>query len=259
QGPRGSTRSQLLPHARSGIYSLSLVIQRLLRTRKSTILICTFALVAGTTFADWISGNNISLAALYILPMMLGGVGLRPWATAVFAVGCSYLRSWFDVPGTPADLALRFLFAALAYLASGLFVTALVRNHQQTARHLTELRAEQARRSEAEEYLRVLADSSPAGIFTVDGAGLVLAANAAASRLFLLPADRPLQGRSIGAYLPFLSDTLRKHNETVGLCTATQCQGYRENGEIFLAHIWFSAYSTLEGKRLAAIVADSSD
>jgi len=177
----------------------------------------------------------------------------------LFAVACSYLRSWFDIPGTPADLALRFVFAALAYLASGLFVTALVRNHEQTARHLTEIRTEKARRSEAEEYLRVLAQSSPAAIFTVDGSGLVLAANAAANRLLLLSSDNPLQGRSIGSYLPFLAETLRKHNESLGLCTATQCQGYRDNGEIFLAHIWFSAYRTLEGKRLAAIVVDSSD
>ena len=209
--------------------------------------------------ADWISGNNISLAALYILPMMVGAVVLKPWETALFAVACSYLRSWFDIPGTPADLALRFVFAALAYLASGLFVTALVRNHEQTARHLTEIRTEKARRSEAEEYLRVLAQSSPAAIFTVDGSGLVLAANAAANRLLLLSSDNPLQGRSIGSYLPFLAETLRKHNESLGLCTATQCQGYRDNGEIFLAHIWFSAYRTLEGKRLAAIVVDSSD
>ncbi len=212
-----------------------------------------------TTLADWTTGHNISLAAVYILPMMLGAVVLKPWETGLFAVLCSYLRSWFDVPGTAADLALRFVFAALAYLASGLFVTALLRIHEQTARHLTEIRAEEVRRSEAEEYLRVLAESSPAAIFTVDGAGLVLAANASANRLFLLSTVNPLEGRSIGDYLPFLRDTLQKHKESVGLCTATQCQGYRDNGEIFLAHIWFSAYSTLQGRRLAAIVVDSSD
>ncbi len=159
------------------------MLQRLLRARKSTILASTVALVIATTVADWITGHNISLAAIYILPMIVGAVVLKPWETALLAVACSYLRSWFDVPGTPADLVLRFVFAALAYLASGLFVTALVRNHEQTARHLTEMRTEKARRSEAEEYLRVLAESSPAAIFTVDGAGLVLAANEAANRL----------------------------------------------------------------------------
>jgi two-component system, LuxR family, sensor kinase FixL len=235
------------------------MIAQLLRAKKSMILLCTGTLAVAATLADWVSGNNISLAALYILPVMLGAVVLNPWETALFAVVCSYLRSWFDVPGTPADLVLRFVFAALAYLASGLFVRALLRNHQQTARHLGEIRAEQARRSEAEGHLRVLAESSPAAIFTVDGGGLVLAANAAANRLFLLSAENRLQGRSITSHLPFLGETLRKHNESLGLRTATQCQGYRENGEIFLAHIWFSAYSTLEGKRLAAIVVDSSD
>ncbi len=222
-------------------------------------MLWTVALVVGTTWADWVTGHDISLAAIYILPMMVGAVVLNPWEIALFAVLCSYLRSSFDIPGTPADLALRFVFAALAYLASGLFVRALVRNHEQTTRHLNEMHAEKARRSEAEEYLRVLAESSPAAIFTVDRAGLILAANASANRLFLLSNDHPLQGRSIGGYLPFLDETLRKHKESVGLCTTTQCQGYRDNGEIFLAHMWFSAYSTLEGKRLAAIVVDSSD
>jgi two-component system sensor kinase FixL len=235
------------------------VIAQLLKTRKSTILLWTVALVIGTTTADWITGHNISLAAVYILPMMVGAVVLKPWETACFAIACSFLRSWFDVPGTPADLVLRFIFATMAYLLSGLFVAALVRNHQQTARHLSEMGTEQARRSEAEEYLRVLAESSPAAIFTIDGTGLVLAANASANRLFLLATEDPLQGRSIAGYLPFLGDTVQKHNESVGLRTATQCQGYRDNGEIFLAQIWFSAYSTLEGKRLAAIVVDSSD
>lgn len=67
--------------------------------------------------ADWVTGHDISLAAVYILPMMLGAIGLKRWEMAVFALACSYLRSWFHVPGTPADLALRFVFAALAYLA----------------------------------------------------------------------------------------------------------------------------------------------
>ncbi len=235
------------------------MIPRLLKARKATILLCTAGLIMVATLADWLTGNNISLAALYILPMMVGAVVLRPWETALVAIACSCLRSWFDVPGSPADLALRFVFAALAYLVSGLFVTALVRMHQQTARHLTEMRAEQSRRSEAEEHLRVLAESSPAAIFTVDGKGVTLAANAAANRLFLLSEGSTLEGRHIGGYLPFLGDAVRLHKDSVGLCAATQCQGYRDNGEIFLAHMWFSAYSTMEGKRLAAIVVDSSE
>ncbi|MCU1339600.1 MAG: putative sensory box sensor histidine kinase/response regulator [Bryobacterales bacterium] len=235
------------------------MIPKLLKAGKPKILASTAALVALTTLVDWASGNNISLAALYILPMMLGAVVLGPLEIAALAVLCSYLRYWFDVPGSPADLALRFVFAALAYFLSGLFVAGLVRKHEQAIRHLNQIQVEQTLRQDAEEQLRVLAESSPAGIFTVDGAGKVLAANTSANRLFMLPLDKTVQGRLISDYLPFLGEVLRLKKESVGLRTATQCQGFRENGEIFLAHIWFSSYSVSEGKRLAAIVVDSSD
>lgn len=235
------------------------MIPRLLKAKKSTVMIWTVALVVAATAADWLTGNNISLAAVYILPMMLGGLVLNPVETAIFAVACSSLRSIFDTPGTPIDLALRFVFAAFAYFISGLFVTGLVKSRQQTEEHLAEIKSEKARRSEAEEHLRVLAESSPAAIFTVDASGIVLAANASANRLFFLPPEASLERRQIGAYLPFLAEVLEKHKDSIGLRTATQCQGTRENGEIFLAHIWFSAYSTLEGKRMAAIVVDISD
>jgi len=235
------------------------MIRRLLHTGKPTILLWTAGLVTLSTVADWATGDNISLAALYILPMMLGAVVLRPVEVAVFALFCAYLRSWFDVPGPPADLALRFVFAALAYFLSGLFVTALLRNHQQAMQHLEQIQMEQTLRHEAEEQLRVLAESSPAAILTTDGAGTVLGANAAANRLFMIPTGKALSGRLIGDYLPLLAETLRHDKGSVGLRTATKCQGYRDNGEIFLAQMWFSRYLTPEGRRLAVIVVDSSE
>ena len=38
-----------------------------------------------------------------------------------------------------------------------------------------------------------------------------------------------------------------------------KCYGRREDGDIFLAHTWFSTYGAREGTRLAAIVVDSSE
>ncbi len=38
-----------------------------------------------------------------------------------------------------------------------------------------------------------------------------------------------------------------------------QCRGRRQNGEVFLADVWFSTYSTSAGSRLAAMVVDGSD
>jgi signal transduction histidine kinase len=235
------------------------MLVRLLRADKGEILFGTLATVVVVTVADWASGDNISLAALYMLPMMLGALALRPIETAAFAIFCSYLRSWFDVPGSPADLALRFVFAALAYFACGMFVTALLRNRDQAIHHLREIQVEQGLRREAEEQLRFLAEGSPAAILTIAADGVILAANDAARRLLLIPGARSLRGLYIASYLPVLADALRLDSESVDLRAEAKCQGRRENGEPFLAHIWFSKYLTQAGKRLAAIVVDESD
>jgi signal transduction histidine kinase len=71
--------------------------------------------------------------------------------------------------------------------------------------------------------------------------------------------NRSLQGQNIGGYLPVLSDAVRFQIGPETFRTAAQCQGQRENGEIFLAHTWFSSYLAPEGTRLAAIVVDSSE
>ena len=235
------------------------MIPKLLRAGKLKILTATAILAISATLLDWVTGNNVSLAALYIVPMMLGAVALRPIETAVFAVICSYLRSWFDIPGTPADLILRFVFAALAYFVSGLFVTGLVKNHQQATLHLAQIQREQKLRREVEEQLSLLAESSPAGILTMDEKGAVLAANSAAGRLLMIPEGETLKGRLVAGYFPLLADALRLDADLLGLRTSVKCQGHRDNGEMFLAHIWFSSYVAPEGKRLAAIVVDSSD
>src|ERR1700704_6255117 len=170
------------------------MLARLLKAGRPTILAFTIVLVVAATGLDWASGNNISLASLYIVPMMIGALALRPAEIGVLAVVCSYLRSWFDTPGSSSDLSLRFLFAALAYLASGLFITALLRNHAQAVEHLSQIQQEQQRRREAEERLRVLAESSPAAILTADATGMVLDANAAAHNLLMIKEPGALKG-----------------------------------------------------------------
>jgi two-component system, LuxR family, sensor kinase FixL len=235
------------------------MIALLLKAGKRNILSAAAALLLLTAVLDWAVGNNVSLAALYILPVMAGAVVLRLGETAALALLCSYLRGRFETSGSPPELILRFVFAALAYFLSGFFVTVLVRNHEVVIQHLAKLQVEQARRREAEEQLRLLAESSPATILTTDRKGIVLAANDAAGTLFSIAEGETLRGRNIGKYLPALEEALRVDVGPEGLRTAVQCQGYREHGEIFLAHIWFSSYLTEDGVRLAAIVVDSSE
>ena len=209
--------------------------------------------------ADWSVGNRASLGVFYILPMVLGATVLNRWETAGLAIVCASLRSCFDIPSPQLEMVLRFIFATLAYAVSALFVTALMRNRRMVEEHLKSVRSEQELRREAEEQLRLLVDSSPAAVITLDGAGVVLGANRAAGSLFAIPENETLKGRAIGEYLPVLSDALALTNMPDGFRTAAQCTARRSNGDVFLAHTWFSSYAVPEGTRLAAIVVDASE
>jgi two-component system, LuxR family, sensor kinase FixL len=230
----------------------------LLKAGRPRILASTAVLAAIVSLADWFVGHNVSLAALYILPMMLGAVVLGPWESAALSLLFSYIRAVFDVAGEPDDNILRFLFAALAYFLSALFVNALVRKHLQAVEHLSRIEYETSLRKDAEQQLQVLVESSPAAVLTTDGSGVVLDANSAASSLFAIPEGETLLSRSIVKYLPMLADALGVDADR-RLRTAAQCQGVRDNGEIFLANLWFSSYPVPDGKRLAAIIVDSSE
>ena len=216
------------------------------------------ALLVLIALADWKMGDRGSLGVLYILPMTIGAVICGPFETFLLASICAFLRAWFDIPAATPEVVLRFAFALLAYFACGLVVIALVRNRRQAVDHLAKLQMEQALRREAEEQLKLLVESSPAAILTLDHRGIVLAANKAANALFQIPNGKTLVGRPIAPYIPLLSDALGV-GSVEGFRTAAKCQGCRETGEIFLADTWFSSYQAPEGMRLAAIVVDSSE
>src|SRR5690349_3244356 len=90
------------------------------RLDKTKVLLAALGLVAFVAVIDWSAGNTISLGVLYILPMMLGALALRPAETAALAVLCAFLRFCFDVPSSRTEAWLRFLFASVSYFASGL-------------------------------------------------------------------------------------------------------------------------------------------
>ncbi|MDP9055683.1 MAG: ATP-binding protein [Acidobacteriota bacterium] len=232
----------------------------ILRTGRARIIAAVAALIVLIAIADWYVGIRASLGVFYILPMVAGATVFQSVGIVLLAFVCSGLRSLFDLPNPPyLEELLRFIFATLAYASCGLLVAALTRNKELNAAHVVRLRREQDLRREAEEQLRILVDSSPAAILTVDEAGTVLAANNATANLFMVPEGESVKGRSIGGYLPVLGEALRFDPGPEGFRTATQSQGRRDNGDIFLANTWFSSYRTSGGMRLAAIVVDSSE
>ncbi len=200
----------------------------------------------------------MSLGVLYIFPMMLGATVLRPWETAISAVFCAILRWRFDTPSAAADETLRSAFAIAGYLSAGLFVTAVVRNRQLMAESLQHLQVEQKLRHDAETQLQILVESSPAAIIIIDREGVVVAANRAADEVFAVGEGNSLRGANVAKYVPVLSDALHLQGTTDSFRTAVQCQGRRANGEIFLAHVWFSSHG--EGNyHISAIIVDSSE
>ena len=133
--------------------------------------------------ADWAVGNRMSLGVFYVLPMMLGARGTHAGPEIILlATACSSLRSKFDLPSPYVEMVFRFVFALIAYSACGLVVAALIRNRRVAMEHLEKNGHGTDSRREAEEQLKTLAESSPAAILTVDGDGIVIAANNSASR-----------------------------------------------------------------------------
>ena len=203
---------------------MTIVIARL-RT-----LAATSGLIALIATADWYAGTRASLGVFYILPMVMGATVLRWPGIILLAIVCSSLRSTFDLPHPPyIEELLRFVFATLAYASSGLLVAALIRNRELKIANLASVRREQELRREAEEQLRILADSSPAAILTVDETGTVLAANRATNTLFTIADGETMKGRAIGPYLQ-----LRRRRR---LCRAGWPRVLRGSRR---AQLWFS-------------------
>lgn len=238
---------------------LERAIARFLRVAKMRVLSAAAAQMVLIAIADWYVGNKASLGILYVLPMMTAATVTTPFQTVALAFVCSTLRAVFDIPTPHLERLLRFPFAVIAYASSGLIVTALIRNRRLVLDHLSRMRREEELRRSLEEQLKVLVESSPAAILTVDSAGYVLACNRAANELFLLPEDKTLQHKHIAEFLPLVAEALNFRPGSSDLRSAMQCQGRRQNGEIFLAHTWFSSYTTPQGPRLSAIVVDISE
>src|SRR5580704_17280951 len=230
-----------------------------LRGGTKAVLLKAGVLIAIIAIADWRADKDVTLGFLYLFPMLMVGSVLKRWQIGMVAALCTLLAEMFDsfdwrpAAGIPRDI---MIFAA--FLGMGLFVYEVVRSRQAALRHLQQIEAESEARRAAEEQLKVLVDSSPVAIFTADSDGTVVQANEAAHRLFALaPGD--LAGRSIRQYLPSLVNVPAPEQNGPVFRTVMQCRGQRQDGEAFLADMWFSTYRTSQGSRLAAMVVDTSE
>jgi DNA-binding CsgD family transcriptional regulator len=218
-----------------------LPLERLWDKRNRTvILLVSAAIIALIAAVDWWIEPYESLGFLYLFPIMTMAVFLPRWVVVVIGIGCAILAERFS----PLEMSyVRLGFEALALGGCGLFVREVILNRQ--------------REWEAKENLRVLAETTPAAIVTVDGRGFIELANRAAIET-LLPRDGQLIGNPIAAFLPELHHALR-WEDAPPFRTSMQCLGHRGNGEVFTADVWFSTYNERGAPKVAAIIVDMSE
>jgi len=223
-------------------------------TNRTKLLVAAGILGTAIALVDWWTEPYISLGFLYLFPIMIVGGFLSRGRIVVIALLCAVL----DFSNLPKNETLvHLLFSSAGFMGTGLFISELVRNRRIALTYVEELAAEVKLRQDAEDQLRILIESSPAAIVTIDLAGKILLVNEAAQQL-LSPEGAPLQGQTINSYLPALQNVIQTEVSRA-LRTALQCRARRSNGPDFLAGVWFSTYTTISGPRLAAIVVDLSE
>jgi len=228
-------------------------IQGISRVTLAALLISIIAII------DWRVEVNIAFGFLYIFPILLLGTVMSRWQILLTVLLCTFLADYLDPFGFTFRVALPqdiLVFAALA--GTGFFSYEVTRSRRQGTENLLKVEREVARRREAEEQLEFLIESSPAAILTMSADYLMLRANSASYRLLGVPAGA-LVGRSIRRYIPDLEHVPLIGEASHIFRTEMQCRGQRENGEGFLANVFFSTYNTTAGPRLAALVVDASE
>jgi len=217
-----------------------------------------------------------SVGFLYLLPVLMTAPALRGRLIGALALFCGYLREAFDplqgasihgwvpVPvvfdptrWSPGSMG-RLTVSVIGFAMTGFFVAELNHRRLRFAEHLKEREEQMRLRQEAERQLRILIETSPLAILTLDPSGEVRLANESARELLGFD-DDPLQGVVVEPYLPILPRMLQSHHSGANIRTSVECKGQRRNGEVFLAHVWLSTYRTSAGPSLAAVVWDASE
>jgi two-component system sensor kinase FixL len=232
---------------------------RYLQGSRSSVLVRAGVLIAVIAALDWYVDLNVAFGFLYLFPILLVGAVLPRWQILATAFLCTALSDLFSPSPFALDLALPQCILVFTSLGgTGLFVYEIARSRQRERENLQRVEREAAARREAEEQLEFLIDSSPAAILTMASDGRILRANSAAHRLFGVSAGE-LVLRNIRRYVPALGRVPSLGESPQTFRTEMQCRGEREQGDVFLANVFFSTYQTAMGPRLAALVVDASD
>lgn len=199
-------------------------------------------MIAVIALIDWWTLPYVSLGLLYLFPMMLMAGFLPRWAVCTLGIICALLSEMFSSLD-PTWRSSRLILESMTFAGGGLFVSELIRSRRLNLA--------------AQQRLRALVETSPAAVLTVNRDGIIELSNDAAISL-LTPNRSDLLGQPIDCFIPALKNVLQPQR---GTCfrTSLECQGRRDNGEPFVAEVWFSTYKDKGDLKLAAIIADVSE
>lgn len=226
---------------------------------RAGVLSGALALLLAIVALEWYSELDFSLGVLYVLPILLAATVLTRGQVLMAAFLLALVRGQFT-PMLPAiEYWLRFAMAMLAYSGSGLLVVEISERRRGLLKAYQRLDLERSARSRAEDGLRLLAESSPAVIVTLNSRGEVISANRAAAEVLGYESPDELDGRSLAEHVPIFVSALRKSPGGRPLRTSSTSWARRANGQIFPITVWFSTYGEGSARRLAGILVDTSE
>ena len=228
-------------------------------SRRLRMLGLAAVLLASLMVGEWYSELEYSLGVFYVFPILCAGTVLSRPQMIVAACVCALLRGQFTSVPTQVEFWLRFVMATLAYGGIGLLVVEMTQRRDRVVEAYERLRIEQLMRSRAEDSLRLLAESSPAGIVTLNADGEVLSANRAAAEMLEAPSVHDLDGAAIQRQVPVLASVLRRTPEGRPMRAHTTSWARRANGQLFPITVWFSTYGDGPARCLAGIFVDTSE
>ena len=233
------------------------MIHRILLWRPQIVFLLAALLIAAIAVTDWKIVFEATLGFLYMFPLVLLGTICAWWQLAFFAAFCTFLSEWLD--SFPVDMQIpRNILIFTTLLTAGLLSRAMTKAYRREVESVAKATREMLARRSAEEQLEFLIQSSPAAVLTMAADGEILLANPAAHRLFGL-SEGALAGRRIVRYVPALGSVPSVAETDRIYRTQMQTRGQRENGDVFLADVFFSTYNTPAGPRLAALLVDGSE
>src|SRR4051794_36901769 len=185
-------------------------------SHRATVCAVAGGMIVLIAWVDWLLPTT-SIDFLYLIPVLLSAGVLNSSQILMVALACGILRQVLDPLGWSVGAG-RLVVAVSGFAVSGLFVVQLNQRRRLLLDHLAEIEKQIRLRREVEMQVRILVETSPLAILTLDHNGRVALGNESARQLLGFDQDS-IQGEDVKAYLPILYRMLRGHRPAANLRT----------------------------------------